>query len=125
MVSTMCSKSASFEVSGVRTGSSGSILHLGRFTPPHTTLPSANEKIEQSIDRAGHDLYSRLHTAGQVIGLAVRHLAKSIPDVVELKAQHYPDAAFVEIHGHIDGKHKEAIQAKSDKMVQQNLPVII
>ena len=55
----------------------------------------------------------------------MRHLAETIPDVIELKAQHYPDAAFVEFCGHIDGKHKAAIQAKSDEMVQQNLPVII
>ena len=123
--STIANDLASFEVSGVRTGSSGSILHLGRFAPSHAPIISEGENVEQSIDTKRHDLHCRLHTAGHVVGLAVRHLAESIPDVVELKAQHYPDAAFVDFRGHIDGKHKEAIQAKSNEMVQQGLPVMI
>ena len=70
-----------------------------------------------------HDLNCRLHTAGHIVGVAVHHLAQLIPDVVELRAQHYPDAAFVEFRGLIDGKHKAAIQANCDESIQEALPV--
>lgn len=62
----------------------------------------------------------------------MRHLSKgsggrsAVPDfaeVTELKAQHYPDAAFVEFRGIIDGKHKDAIQAQCDAFVSQALPI--
>jgi Ser-tRNA(Ala) deacylase AlaX len=62
----------------------------------------------------------------------VRHLQKvpisslgPVPEVTELKAQHYPDAAFVEFRGLIEGKFKEDIQAQTDKFVAQKLPVRI
>ena len=38
MTSTVSGDSASFEVSGVRNGSSGRILHVGRFVPSHVPL---------------------------------------------------------------------------------------
>ena len=125
MTSTKPNNAASFEVSNVRTGSSGRILHLGRFNPSDLPQFTRGEIVKQVIDTIKHDLNCRLHTGGHIVGLAVRHLAESIPDVVELKAQHYPDAAFVEFRGLIDGKHKAAIQAKSDQLVQQDLPVKI
>ena len=72
---------------------------------------------------ARRDLNSRIHTGGHIVGLAVRHLAQSIPGIVELKAQHYPDAAFVEFKGVIDGKHKAAIEDQANRFVQRALPV--
>ena len=50
------------------------------------------DTVHQATDREKRDLNSR----GHVVGLAVCHLASSIPDVTELKAQHYPDSAFVD-----------------------------
>jgi len=37
--------------------------------------------------------------------------------VTELKAQHYPEAAFVEFRGFIDGKRKAAIETQSNDLV--------
>ena len=114
-----------FEVSNVRTESLGRILHLGRFDPLRPSPFGVGDRVEQTIDTAKHELHCRLHTAGHILGLAVRSLAHLIPDVVELKAQHYPGAAFVEFRGFIDGKHKAAIQTKTDELVQEDLPVTI
>ena len=77
----------------------------------------------QEIDGEKRDLHSRIHDGGHILSLAVRHLRSAIPDVTELKASHYPDAAFVEFKGLIDGKHKDAIQAKCDEFVNAGLPV--
>lgn len=112
-----------FEVSSVRNAADGQILHLGRYTTPNSTPFITGDSVHQSIDVAKRELNSRIHTGGHIVGLAVRHLAESIPDVTELKAQHYPDSAFVDFQGLIDGKHKEIIQAKADEFIQRALPV--
>lgn len=112
-----------FEVSSVRTAPDGQILHLGRYTPPERTPFVTGQLVHQVIDIEKRELNSRIHTGGHIVGLAVRHLAASIPDVTELKAQHYPDSAFVDFRGLIDGKHKENIQAKVDEFIQRALPV--
>lgn len=56
---------------------------------------------------------------------AVRQVAAETPELklTESKAQHYPGAAHVEFGGLIDGKYKEAIQAKVDEMLEKDLPV--
>lgn len=119
---TMTSDSgALFNVTCVRNASEGRILHLGSFATSSTF--SQSETVHQAIDGVRRDTNSRIHTAGHIVGLAVRHLSTSIPGVTELKAQHYPDSAFVEFQGLIDGKHKDAIQAKADEFVRQALPV--
>ncbi|KAI9740242.1 MAG: hypothetical protein M1834_004820 [Cirrosporium novae-zelandiae] len=113
----------SFEVASVRHGSEGCVLHLGRFVPPDSRTFTENESVKQTIDGEKRDLHSRIHTAGHLLGLAVRSLSQSMPDVTELKAQHYPGSAFVEFQGLIDGKHKGAIQAKTNELMQQATPV--
>jgi len=115
-------KEARFEVEAVRYGAEGRILHFGRF---HEGSFSAGEMVEQQIDGARRDQNSRVHTAGHIIGLAVRRLAKSTAglNVVELKAQHYPDASFVEFNGILDSKYKDAIQAQASQYVKDALPV--
>jgi Ser-tRNA(Ala) deacylase AlaX len=120
---TMSSDSgASFEVSSVRNASGGRIIHVGKFTTPGSIF-SENQGVHQAIDGVKRDLNSRIHTGGHIVGLAVRHLSESIPGITELKAQHYPDSAFVEFQGLIDGKHKEAIEIKANDFVRQALPV--
>lgn len=116
---------ASFEVSSVRNTSGGDILHLGQFVPQDSSPFTTGDEVNQIIDDEKRNLHSRLHTAGHVLALAVHQLADHIHNVTELKASHYPNAAFVEFRGLIDGKHKEALQAACNKFVQQALPVKI
>lgn len=113
-----------FDVTSVRNGADGQILHLGSFSnSSESSSFQPGESILQAIDSDKRLLNSRIHTGGHVVGLAVRHLASSIPEVSELKAQHYPDLAFVDFKGLIDGKHKDAIQAQVDEYISQALPV--
>ena len=115
--------STTFEVNAVRKASNGRILHIGQFSPSDGPVFSEGVTVIQKIDGEKRDLHSRIHDAGHILSLAVRRLRASIPDVTELKASHYPDAAFVEFKGLIDGKHKDAIQAKCDEFVDAEFPV--
>ncbi|KAF2183822.1 alanyl-tRNA synthetase-like protein [Zopfia rhizophila CBS 207.26] len=115
-----------FTVSAVRRSESA-ILHLGTFNPSDSTFPP-NTPVIQEIDKEKRRLNSRLHTAGHVLGLAIRSLSKEgvLPDdLKEVKASHYPGAAFVEFQGLISGDKKAAIQAKVDELMQQNLEIKI
>lgn len=112
-----------FEVRAVRHATGSRILHLGRFKTGDKDIFQNGDTVKQSIDGEKRDLHSRLHTGGHILGLAVRRLASSLPGITELKAQHYPDSAFVEFQGLIEGKHKEAIQKQVDQIVNEKLPV--
>lgn len=119
-ISDLSSKNT-FEVQSVRhPAEGGQILHFGRFNPPSSTPFSVGEQIKQAIDAEKRDLYSRLHTAGHVLGFAINALSREgvLPPLTESKASHYPDMASVEFGGLIDGKHKAAIQAKTDEFVK-------
>lgn len=123
-VGTMQSVSGSsiFNVQLVRNAPQKRTLHLGTFSEVSTPFVPG-EEVKQAIDGVKRLLYSRLHTAGHILGLAVSELGPLIPDVVDTKAQHYPNAAYVEFRGLIDGKHKDAIQEKTDELVAMRLPV--
>ncbi|KAI7182574.1 hypothetical protein KC316_g7398 [Hortaea werneckii] len=118
-------KRSKFIVEAVRNASEGRILHFGHFEPPTTVNLEAGDTVDQHIDGAKRDLNSRIHTAGHLIALSIRHLAQQEPDltVTELKAQHYPETSFVEFQGSIDSKFKEAIQKQSTQYVGDALPV--
>lgn len=120
-VITSTTGTSTFNVLHVRTGPQKRILHLGTFETPTQFAPG--EEVKQSIDGTKRHLYSRIHTAGHVLSLAVNELRDLIPGVVDTKAQHYPDAAYVEFRGAIDGAHRDAIQAKTDELVGSRLPV--
>ncbi|KAJ9150269.1 Alanyl-tRNA synthetase [Pleurostoma richardsiae] len=136
-VGTMTSGAISFAVSAVRMDAvrDGEVLHLGRFSKssPSTSAPTngvpadsfrEGETVEQAIDVEKRLLYSRLHTAGHVLGAAVRHLLeKEIDGFDELKASHFPDSAACEFQGLIEGKWKEPIQKKVDEYVAAGMPV--
>lgn len=119
-----------FTVEAVRTDAlhPEQVLHFGQFstespTPAPESCPPGSTVI-QCIDAAKRLLYSRYHTAGHVLGAAVRHLLQdTIPGFDELKASHFPDAAACEFAGSIDGAHKPAIQAKVDEYVAAGLDV--
>ena len=118
---------AKFDVTAVRMDAvhDGQVLHLGRFAEPSHTF-SVGEQVTQSIDVEKRLLYSRLHTAGHVLGAAVRHLLETqIPGFDELKASHFPDSAACEFQGLIEGKWKGGIQAKVDEYVAKAMPVEI
>lgn len=111
-----------FEVQAVRNAAEGKVLHFGIFKGAPFDQGSM---VEQRIDSERRDANSRSHTAGHTIGLAVRRLAEKTPElnVSELKAQHYPDASFVEFKGTIDGKFKDAIQEQASAYVKDALPI--
>ncbi|KAL2063123.1 hypothetical protein VTL71DRAFT_6195 [Oculimacula yallundae] len=123
------SKNSTFEVSAVRHPAvGGAILHFGRFNPASEPSLKIGDEIHQSIDGAKRDHYSRLHTAGHILGLAINALMQdgTLPStLVESKASHYPDAASVEFVGLIESKHLAAIQAKTDEFVASGKKVSI
>jgi len=119
---------STFEVKSVRHPAQGSqILHLGRFVPAGATTFDAGEEVQQHVDAEKRKLYSRFHTAGHILSLAIHALSREgiLPPLTESKASHYPDSAAVEFGGIIEGKHKDAIQAKTDEFVQSARPVKI
>ncbi|EXJ86036.1 alanyl-tRNA synthetase [Capronia coronata CBS 617.96] len=119
------STGSTFSVSSVRMDSvhDGQVLHLGRFSEESRPF-SVGETITQSLDVEKRLLYSRLHTAGHVLGAAVRHLLeKQIPGFDELKASHFPDSAACEFQGVIEGKWKAPIQTRVDEYVARAMPV--
>ncbi|KAF3023651.1 hypothetical protein E8E14_013256 [Neopestalotiopsis sp. 37M] len=124
-------KGPSFDVQMVRTSASpsspGAVLHFGRFAaadPP--SIFQAGDAVEQRIDVEKRLLYSRYHTAGHVLGSAVRHLLeKEVAGFDETKASHFPDSAACEFNGTIEGKWKDAIQQRVDEYVEKDMPVEI
>lgn len=118
---------ARFDVQMVRSSAvaSGEVLHFGRFANA-SSIFQAGDKVEQSIDVEKRLLYSRYHTAGHVLGAAVRHLLeKEVEGFDETKASHFPDSAACEFSGLIEGKWKESIQSKLDDYIDKDMPVEI
>lgn len=118
--------SSSFQVKAVRMDAvhGGQVLHLGAFTSPQHM--ASGDEVEQLLDQDKRLLYSRLHTAGHVLGSAVRSLLETqVPGFDELKASHFPDSAACEFQGAIEGRWKEAIQARVDEYVHGSMPVEI
>ena len=117
--------SGAFAVTAVRTDANGQVLHLGLFEGPPSAFKEG-DTVLQAIDVERRLLYSRLHTAGHVLGASVRHLLeKEIEDFDELKASHFPDSAACEFQGSIEGKWKESIQNKLDGYIAAKMPVQI
>ncbi|KAF1940476.1 ThrRS/AlaRS common domain-containing protein [Clathrospora elynae] len=121
---------STFEVKSVRRPAQGSqILHFGRFIPVDgaTARFDAGEELQQHVDAEKRNLHSRLHTAGHIMSLAIHALCREsvLPPLTESKASHYPDSAAVVFNGTIEGKHKDAIQAKTDEFVRSARPVKI
>lgn len=120
-----------FDVQAVRMDAvrDGQVLHFGRFTtttPTSSSVFQPGETVEQAIDVEKRLLYSRLHTAGHVLGAAVRHLVeKEVEGFDELKASHFPDSAACEFAGLIEAKWKDPIQKKVDAYLAAKMPVEI
>lgn len=105
----------------------GQVLHLGRFASAAAAESfSQGATVEQAIDTEKRLLYSRLHTAGHVLGAAVRHLLEDkIEGFDELKASHFPESAACEFQGAIENKWKPDIQEKVNEYVKKAMPVEI
>ncbi|KAI5362509.1 putative translation protein, beta-barrel domain superfamily [Septoria linicola] len=112
-------------IEAVRYDSHGQVLHLAHTSDEIAAHFSAGDMVEQHIDGERRDVNSRTHTAGHIVGLAVRRMVENHRDldVTELKASHYFDACFVEFKGLIDGKYKAEIQAQASKYVNEALPI--
>lgn len=125
-VGTIGNDATNFTVRTARMTPAGEVLHLGRFVPPTAKPFNPGETVTQDIDTEARLLYSRLHTAGHVLGAAVRHLLESqIEGFDELKASHFPDSAACEFQGLIEGKWKAPIQEKLDDYMARDMPVEI
>ncbi|KAK3330684.1 Threonyl/alanyl tRNA synthetase [Apodospora peruviana] len=124
---TMASSSSLFRVSMVRMDAvhDGQVLHFGRFDDGPLKFQDG-DSVEQAINVDKRLLFSRLHTAGHVLGSAVRHLLeKEVQGFDELKASHFPDSASCEFKGLIDGKWKDPIQKRLDEFIARAMPVEI
>lgn len=101
------------------------VLHLVRSTTGQDASSiTPGTEVELSVDGGKRLLYSRLHTAGHVLGGAVRRtVGDKIPEFDELKASHFPGSASCEFQGSIGGEHKAAFQAKVDEFVKEGFPV--
>jgi Ser-tRNA(Ala) deacylase AlaX len=103
----------------------GLVLHLVRFAEGQDTIDiKPGTEVELAVDGEKRLLYSRLHTAGHVLGGAVRHtVGDKVPNFDELKASHFPDSASCEFQGSIGGEHKDTFQAKVNEFVKEGFPV--
>ncbi|CZT25638.1 probable alanyl-tRNA synthetase [Ramularia collo-cygni] len=101
------------------------VFHFGRFQTP-SSIFHPGQKITQNIDAEKRLLYSRYHSAGHVLGAAVRHtLEHSVPGFDEIKASHFPDSASCEFTGLIEGKWKDDIQKLVDTYIEKDMPIEI
>ncbi|CAM1508154.1 Fc.00g050020.m01.CDS01 [Cosmosporella sp. VM-42] len=103
----------------------GQVLHFGRFNSGNGIFREG-DSVNHSIDVEKRLFYSRLHTAGHVLGAAVRSLLeKKVENFDELKASHFPESAACEFQGLIEGKWKGPIQEKVDEYIKADMPVEI
>jgi Ser-tRNA(Ala) deacylase AlaX len=119
---------SAFEVSMVRHSISAPslVLHFGHFSGASSLAIEDGMTVMQQINVDKRMLYSRCHTAGHVLGAAVRHLLENnIEGFDELKASHFPDSAACEFQGLIYGDQKQPIQEKVDEYVKAHMPVEI
>ncbi|KAA8648840.1 uncharacterized protein ATNIH1004_004726 [Aspergillus tanneri] len=119
-------ESVLFQVLLVRKSTSGRILHFGQFLPSNTSPCFADgQLVSQRIDSARREYHSRLHTAGHIIGLAMRLLTPILGERKKVKANHAPREACMEFEGLLYNEHKPVIEETINKLVQKALPVKI
>jgi Ser-tRNA(Ala) deacylase AlaX len=104
-----------FTVTSVQKLPSGTIMHLGTYTG----VPFEEQTlVTQEINKDARKLHSQIHDAGHILASAVRKLG--IPDLREIKAQHYPGTAFVDFQGAIPGDKKEEIERLANQIVDDD-----
>lgn len=111
---------STFIVKAVHKLPSGTILHLGTYSN-QPFEPQAT--VMQEINIEVRTLHSRIHDAGHILASAIRSL--QIPGIQELKAQHYPDIAFVDFRGIIPGDKKEEIERLANEIVDEDRSIVV
>jgi Ser-tRNA(Ala) deacylase AlaX len=117
---------AHFDMLSARTSnvSSEIVLHFGHFLDAGKVF-AVGESVTQAIDEDKRLLFSRYHTAGHILGAAVRDVvAEHVEGWEKLKASHIPEMAACEYSGSIEGKWKDAVQARVDEIIDADYPVI-
>ncbi|KAH7220002.1 related to alanyl-tRNA synthetase [Fusarium oxysporum] len=108
-------QSSIFTVTSVQKLPSGTIMHLGTYSG----APFEEQTlVTQEINKDTRKLHSQIHDAGHILASAVRRLG--IPDLREVKAQHYPGTAFVDFQGIIPGDRKEEIEQLANQIVNDD-----
>ncbi|KAK6705360.1 hypothetical protein SNK05_009256 [Fusarium graminearum] len=106
-------EASTFTVTSVQKLPSGTIVHLGTYSGS----PFEEQKmVIQKIDKDTRKLHSQIHDAGHILSSAIRRLG--IPELREIKAQHYPGTAFVDFHGIIQSDRKEDLERMANEIVQ-------
>ncbi|KAJ4171326.1 hypothetical protein NW754_013095 [Fusarium falciforme] len=114
-IMTSFDQTSTFTVTSVQKLPSGTIMHLGTYSGN----PFEEQMlVTQNINKDARKLHSQIHDAGHILASAVRRLG--IPDLREVKAQHYPDVAFVEFQGLIGGDKKEDIEQIANEIVDDD-----
>jgi Ser-tRNA(Ala) deacylase AlaX len=114
-----------FKVLLVRKTPDGTVLHMGEFTAgdAHPSF-AEGQLVSQNIDSAKRDYHSRLHTAGHIIGLAMRLLSSVLGERKKVKANHMPGQACMEFEGLLYNEHKPVIEEKVNELIQMKLPIM-
>ncbi|KAI8658081.1 AA-TRNA-LIGASE-II-ALA domain-containing protein [Fusarium keratoplasticum] len=111
---------STFAVTSVQKLPSGTIMHLGTYSGD----PFKEQMlVTQKINKDTRKLHSRIHDAGHILASAVRRLG--IPDLRELKAQHYPDVAFVDFQGAIGSDKKDEIERIANEIVSDDRSISV
>jgi Ser-tRNA(Ala) deacylase AlaX len=126
---TITSGTKNFIISSVRSAEENAARHTGHFegSDEHAAPFAAGDEVQLKIDVPRRGLNSRIHSAGHILGVAIMRLSREgkLPELVEMKAKHYPDDASVEFKGLIDGKAKDMIQEAADALVAEARPLFI
>ncbi|KAM0544338.1 hypothetical protein ACHAPJ_011874 [Fusarium lateritium] len=111
-----------FIVTQVRTTSDGVVLHLGGFGWGSF---SPGDQVQQRVNPSFREMQTKLHSAGHILGLAVRRLASTLGELVELEGQYHFGPSFVQFRGLIDEHHREAIAKAANDIIEEDLPITI
>ncbi|KAF4467211.1 Alanyl-tRNA synthetase [Fusarium albosuccineum] len=114
------SPTSEFRVKAVHKLPSGTILHLGSYSGQPF---ACQDTVVQTVDSQTRRLHSRIHDAGHIIASAVRSLG--VPDIQELKAQHYPGIAFVDFKGVIPSNKKGEIERVANTIVEDDRAIMV
>lgn len=99
----------------------GVVKHIGHFEKGTIVV---GQKVTLKIDPVRRALMSRLHSAGHAIDIAVGELKLPCKPG---RGCHYPEGAFVEYTGDLDGLNaaelKEKLEKLCEKIVQTNAPI--
>ena len=116
------SETASFKVEQVRF-IDGIVKHIGIFEKGTFT---PNEIVHCLVEKERRSLHARLHSGGHVIDMAVNELGLQWTPG---KGYHFPDGAYVEYSGSLEGvdkeKLKQDLEVIANKFVQEARPTTI